>query len=120
FSERTTGELDIVRVAAELIERFGAEVIPHYVISKCESVSDVLEVAILLREVGLLRPGDAVPLTIRIVPLFETIDDLRAAGHTVRALLGVTRYRRWLDALDGGQEVMLGYSDSNKDGGYLA
>jgi phosphoenolpyruvate carboxylase len=120
FGERTTGELAILRTAAEIVGRFGADVVPHYVISKCQSPSDVLEVAVLLKEVGLLRPGDPEPLAMQIVPLFETIDDLEAAGRTMRALFGIARYRGWIAARDGAQEVMLGYSDSNKDGGYLA
>lgn len=120
FGEQTAGELAILRMAAALVGRYGPEVLPHYVISKCESVSDVLEVAVLLKEVGLLRPRERVPLTMQIVPLFETIDDLAAAGRTVRALFALARYRGWVAARDDAQEVMLGYSDSNKDGGYLA
>ena len=88
FGERTTGELDILRTAAGIVGRLGSAALPHYVISKCQSVSDVLEVAVLLKEVGILRPGDRVPLPIQIVPLFETIDDLAGAGRTLRALLG--------------------------------
>src|SRR4029077_19582318 len=71
-------------------------------------------------EVGLLRPGEPEPLAMQIVPLFETIDDLEAAGRTMSARFGVVRYRGWIASRAGAQEVMLGYSDSNKDGGYLA
>jgi len=84
-------------------------------------VSDVLEVATMLREAGLLRPGTDPHLALDIVPLFETIDDLRSSAAIVTSLLQVPEYRSWLDRCRGGlQEVMLGYSDSNKDGGYLA
>jgi phosphoenolpyruvate carboxylase len=119
-SERTSTELGILQAAAEAVGRLGPAVLPSYVISKCESVSDVLEVAVLLKEVGLVRPGEQHALGVGIVPLFETIDDLAAAGHTLRALLAVPVYAAWVAERGGWQEVMLGYSDSNKDGGYLA
>ncbi|MCC6245448.1 MAG: phosphoenolpyruvate carboxylase [Gemmatimonadaceae bacterium] len=120
YRDETASELAIVRRAATGVTTFGDRVIRHYVISKCQSVSDVLEVAIMLRETGLLVPGPAPRMAIDIVPLFETIDDLRASATTLRALLGIPMYREWLRAARGNrQEVMLGYSDSNKDGGYL-
>ena len=106
-----SAELDIFHAAADGVARLGARAISQYVISKAESVSDVLEVAVQLREVGLSGAVD-------IVPLFETIDDLRRAGDVLRAMLAVPAYRRLVDER-GHQEVMLGYSDSNKDGGYL-
>ena len=104
-------EMDIFEAAASGMAELGTRAISQYVISKAESVSDVLEVAALLREVGL---GDAMD----IVPLFETIEDLHRAGDVLRAMLAVPVYRRLVDRR-GGQEIMLGYSDSNKDGGYL-
>jgi phosphoenolpyruvate carboxylase len=88
------------------------------VISKADAVSDVLEVALLLKEVGLMRPGEA-ELAVNISPLFETIDDLRAASRIMDALFDQPAYARLLASRDRLQEVMLGYSDSNKDGGYL-
>lgn len=120
LSEETAGELAILHAAHDAIERLGSKAISQYVISKCDAVSDLLEVALLLREVGLLRPGTAVPLPLQIVPLFETIDDLANAGATLRDLLAIDLWSEWVHARDGVQEVMLGYSDSNKDGGYLA
>jgi phosphoenolpyruvate carboxylase len=111
YSPTTTSELDIFIAAADGIARLGPRSIGQYVISKAESVSDVLEVEVLLREVGLSGSVD-------IVPLFETIDDLRSGGATVRAMLASPGYRRLVDRR-GQQEIMLGYSDSNKDGGYL-
>jgi phosphoenolpyruvate carboxylase len=120
YSELTRSELAIVGKAAAAIARFGERVIGHYVISKCQSVSDILEVAILLREAGLFRPGVEPRLAIDIVPLFETIDDLGSAADTLRTLLQLPEYRSWIrEARGNRQEVMLGYSDSNKDGGYL-
>jgi len=121
YSAETLGELSILRTAADARKRFGAMIVRHNVISKCQSVSDVLEVAVLCKEVGLLVPGADGSLELDIVPLFETIDDLAHAGDVVSSLIAVPEYRRWLDhSRDGLQEVMLGYSDSNKDGGYLA
>ena len=101
LSETAAKELAILRAAAEAVARLGPEALPHYVISKCDAVSDLLEVALLLREVGLLRPGTAVPLRMQIVPLFETIADLRRAGVTLRALLQLDPWRRWVMARDG-------------------
>jgi phosphoenolpyruvate carboxylase len=100
----------------------GPRAIPNYVISMCESVSDVLEVAVLLKEVGLLDPGadDGPTCPVGISPLFETIEDLQRAGETMAAVLDQPLYRAVLGARGDVQEVMLGYSDSNKDGGYLA
>jgi phosphoenolpyruvate carboxylase len=120
LGETTEDELAVLAAAADAAAPRGRDAIPHYVISKADGVSDVLEVAALLREVGLCRPaGDRAELALDIVPLFETIDDLRRAGEVVDALLALPVYRRLLAARGGCQEVMLGYSDSNKDGGYL-
>ena len=91
---------------------------PNYVISKTDGVSDVLEVALLLKEAGLLRPRER-ELDVNIVPLFETIADLRNCGRVMDELLGVPEYARLLESRGRVQEVMLGYSDSNKDGGFL-
>ncbi len=110
-SDATAAELEIFASAADGIARLGSRSIGQYVISKAESVSDVLEVAVLLREVGLTAAVD-------IVPLFETIEDLERAGATLSAMLATPTYRALVDRR-GHQEVMLGYSDSNKDGGYL-
>ncbi|MET0763486.1 MAG: phosphoenolpyruvate carboxylase [Blastococcus sp.] len=122
LSETTRGELDVLVAAAEQVSLLGPRTIPNYVISMCESVSDVLEVAVLLKEVGLLDPGaeGGPTCSVGISPLFETIDDLRSGGTTLAALLGQPLYRSMLAARGDIQEVMLGYSDSNKDGGYLA
>lgn len=120
YSALVGSELAIVTMAARAIARFGPLVIGHYVISKCQSVSDILEVAVVLREAGLFVPGDTPQLAVDIVPLFETIDDLESSAATLRELLALPEYRHWLHTARGDlQEVMLGYSDSNKDGGYL-
>jgi len=118
YSDETRGELEISRAAAEVRRRYGDASIVNYVISKTDGVSDVLEVALLLREAGLLRPQDD-RLDLNIVPLFETITDLRNASRVMDRLLSLPGYARFLPARDGTHEVMLGYSDSNKDGGFL-
>ncbi|MGD9792409.1 MAG: phosphoenolpyruvate carboxylase, partial [Acidimicrobiia bacterium] len=119
YSEATLSELAIVDEIAAAVARHGPCIVPHYVISKAESVSDVLEVAVLLKEAGLLIPGSHPSTTVDIVPLFETIDDLQRAPTTLGDLLHNDWYRRLLSSRDDWQEVMIGYSDSNKDGGYL-
>ncbi|MET0145744.1 MAG: phosphoenolpyruvate carboxylase [Ilumatobacteraceae bacterium] len=120
YGELTSKELDVLAAAAEAIERFGPGAIPHYVISGAESVSDVLEVAVLLREVGLVRPDQDPPSTVDIVPLFETIEDLRHGDRVLAELLDHPFYGRVVAGRSGRQEVMVGYSDSNTDGGYLS
>jgi phosphoenolpyruvate carboxylase len=118
YGEETTGELAILRVAADAHRRYGAAAVPHYVISKADGVSDILEVAALLKEVGLLHPRDG-RLDVDIVPLFETIGDLQRCAEVMDRLFQLPAYRRLLTSRGNRQEVMLGYSDSNKDGGYL-
>lgn len=122
FSEQTTKELGVVRAAAHAVQSLGAGAIPNYIISMCTSVSDLLEAAVLLKEAGLLRPDTdgAAQCPVNIVPLFETIEDLQQGAATMRAALAVPVYRSLVDGKGGLQEIMLGYSDSNKDGGYLA
>ncbi|GAB2648971.1 phosphoenolpyruvate carboxylase [Prescottella soli] len=122
FSDLTAKELGILHAAADAVRRIGPEAVPNYVISMCDSVSDMLEAAVLLAEVGLFDPdGDAGPTCpVGIVPLFETIDDLRRGAETLTATLEVPIYRALVANRGDSQEVMLGYSDSNKDGGYLA
>ncbi len=118
YSEETRSELEIVRAAAEAHAKYGAAAITTYVISKAESVSDLLEVNLLLKEAGLWRPGDPPQAAIMVVPLFETIADLENAPAVMGEwfklpeIAAVTSARSY-------QEVMVGYSDSNKDGGYL-
>jgi phosphoenolpyruvate carboxylase len=118
YGEETTGELAMLNVTADAHRRYGAASMPNYVISKADSVSDILEVAILLKEVGLLDPRNG-RLDVDIVPLFETIGDLQHCGRIMDELFALPAYRRLLASRGNVQEVMLGYSDSNKDGGYL-
>ena len=125
LSELARKELDIVAAAARAVHVFGPKAIPNYIISMCQSVSDMLEAAILLKEVGLLSlvggvSGSDVFAPVGIVPLFETIDDLQHGSSILEAALDIPLYRAVVSARGDSQEVMLGYSDSNKDGGYLA
>jgi phosphoenolpyruvate carboxylase len=117
YSEETVDELDVFHAAAEAHARFGADVIPQCIISMSEGVSDLLEVALLLKEVGLVDPSGR--SAVNIVPLFETIEDLQACAAIMDRLFSLPEYRRLVDSRGGLQEVMLGYSDSNKDGGFV-
>lgn len=125
LSELARKELDIVGAAARAVSVFGPQSVPNYIISMCQSVSDLLEAAILLKEAGLLdvsgaAHGDDVYAPVGIVPLFETIDDLQRGSSILQEALALPVYRSIVSARGQHQEVMLGYSDSNKDGGYLA
>jgi len=121
LSDLARGELGVVRAAARAIKRYGPSAVPNYVISMCRSVSDVLEAAILLKEAGLIDASGPQPYCpVGISPLFETIDDLHNGATILHAMLGLPIYRALVAARGESQEVMLGYSDSNKDGGYLA
>jgi phosphoenolpyruvate carboxylase len=118
YGEKTRSELAILRTAAQVHAEYGPAALPHYIISKAASLSDLLEVALLLKEVGLYTPDRG--LAMDIIPLFETIADLENARGVMRAAFAMPAYRGWVAGRGNVQEVMLGYSDSNKDGGYLS
>lgn len=119
YSEQTTEELAIFDAAAEIHRRFGRDAMPNHIVSKTDEVSDLLELALLMKEVGLLMPGEVPQLAMNVIPLFETIDDLRNCGRIMNDLFSLPYYRALLRSRGNTQEVMLGYSDSNKDGGFL-
>lgn len=125
YSEETLGELKIFFAARELRTRYGEAALPNAIISKTDSVSDLLEVALLLKEAGLLQPasplgaGQPPKLGMNIIPLFETIGDLRNGPSIMQRLFALPAYRALVRSRGDEQEVMLGYSDSNKDGGFL-
>jgi len=119
YSDEVAKELAILDTAAQMHRRFGAQALPNYIISKTDSVSDLFEVALLLKEAGLLHPGESPRLDLNIIPLFETIDDLQSCGPIMDRLFSQRYYRQLLASRGDVQEVMLGYSDSNKDGGFL-
>lgn len=116
-SEQLQKELAIFQTARYLKDKLGDEVIKQHIISHTESVSDMFELAIMLKEVGLLDKQKA---RVQIVPLFETIKDLENSRGIMEEFLDYDIVRRWVTANKGYQEIMLGYSDSNKDGGYLS
>ncbi|MGC2564127.1 MAG: phosphoenolpyruvate carboxylase, partial [Mycobacterium sp.] len=120
LSELAQKELGIVSAAAHAIDIYGPPAVPNYIISMCRSVSDLLEAGILLKECGLLDASGEEPYCpVGIVPLFETIDDLHRGASILEAALDLPVYQNMVRARGDSQEVMLGYSDSNKDGGYL-
>ena len=119
YSEETSGELAIFFAARELRQRYGAAALHNCIISKTDGVSDLLELALLLKESGLLRPGKQAQLDVNIIPLFETIEDLQKSAATMDSLFSLPAYRELIAGRGDEQEVMLGYSDSNKDGGFL-
>ena len=125
YSRETQGELAIFFAARELRARYGDAALPNAIISKADGASDLLEVALLLKEAGLLKPastltgGQPPTLAMNVIPLFETITDLRHAPSIMQTLFALPVYRVLVGTRGDEQEVMLGYSDSNKDGGFL-
>lgn len=117
YSDETRSELAILRAAAEGHAAFGPACIATYIVSKTSGVSNLLEVYLLLKEVGLYRPGQ--PSPVMAVPLFETIGDLEAAPRVMTDYLALPEVRALVEGRGSLQEVMIGYSDSNKDGGYF-
>ena len=116
-SELLQKELKIYKTARDLKDRLGEDVIKQHIISHTESVSDMLEQAIMLKEYDLIDNENA---RIQVVPLFETVEDLNNARDIIKEYLNLGIVKKWLASQHNYQEIMLGYSDSNKDGGYLA
>ena len=116
YSDETTGELGVFKAAAAIHSTYGRGAIRTAIISKTDSVSDMLELALLLKETGFIHSGKS---SLHLAPLFETIADLRNCVGVMDKLLAIPEYRRLVNSLGGEQEVMLGYSDSNKDGGFV-
>jgi len=125
YSARAMSELAILERALEMRRLYGDEAIRHYIISHTETVSDLLEVLLLQKECGLMRgtldPRDADSSTadLIVVPLFETIGDLRNAAPIMRDFYALPGIAKLVVSSGGQQDIMLGYSDSNKDGGIL-
>ncbi len=118
YSEETAREHAILVAAADLKRRYGRDAIRAHIVSNTASLSDLLEVYVLLKEVGLFTPGAPARTVVFAEPLFETIADLQAAPDIMRRYLALPMVRQLLEPV-GVQEVMIGYSDSNKDGSYL-
>ncbi len=119
YSEESRGELAIFFAARELRQKYGNAALPNCIISKTDGVSDLLELALLLKEAGLLLPGEKPRLDVNIIPLFETIEDLQKSAATMAGIFTLPAYRTLIAGRGDEHEVMLGYSDSNKDGGFL-
>ena len=119
FSEMAQSEMRILQCAAEIHHRFGLAAMPNYIISMTTGIINILEVALMLQEVGLLQTGRDPQLHLNIIPLFETITDLRSCSVIMDQLFSLPYYRQLLNSRGNVQEVMLGYSDSNKDGGFI-
>ena len=118
YRERTHSEMAIFRKAKLAHQILGASAIQNCIISKTASVSDLLELAVLLKEAHLLNVAKG-EIAVNVVPLFETIGDLQAAPDIMNRLFGIPEYRTLVASRGHVQEVMLGYSDSNKDGGFV-
>jgi phosphoenolpyruvate carboxylase len=108
--------LALFRVLREAMDRWGDDIVESYIVSMTRGPEDLLAPVLLAREVGLVDLSAGVA-RLGFVPLFETIADLRRVGDTLGSLLGLPSYRRIVELRGGRQEVMVGYSDSNKDGG---
>ena len=119
YSVHTQGELAIFEAAKAMRQRYGHHAIRHYIISHTETVSDLLEVLLLQKEVGLMRGtlDKQASHDLIVVPLFETIEDLRNAAPIMREFYALTGMVQQVQRSGGEQDIMLGYSDSNKDGG---
>lgn len=120
YEEQTERELAIFQAAADIKNRFGEMAINQSIISNAETVSDMLALALILKETGLLTIKNGQPHSrLNLVPLFETIDALHNCTQVMSDLLEKPWYKAVVQSRDNIQEIMLGYSDSNKDGGYV-
>jgi phosphoenolpyruvate carboxylase len=119
YSDETMSELAILRAAGDIRQRYGARAIRNYIISHTETVSDLLEVMLLQKETGLLRVSAGGDCDVMVIPLFETIPDLQHAAAIMEQWMALPPVQRMIERQGRLQEVMLGYSDSNKDGGFL-
>ena len=120
YSDHTRHELAIFNEARKIKDEFGEDAVTQSIISNCEQPSDLLALALLLKESGLLVVENGKPHSrINIVPLFETIEALENACPVMETMCRLDWYDALLESRGNIQEIMLGYSDSNKDGGYV-
>ncbi|EAY64002.1 Phosphoenolpyruvate carboxylase [Burkholderia cenocepacia PC184] len=124
YSALAQSELGVFEKAREVRAQFGARAVRNYIISHTETVSDLVEVLLLQKETGLLEgtlgvPGSHAKNSLMVIPLFETIPDLRDASRIMRDYFALPGIDALIAHQGAEQEVMLGYSDSNKDGGFL-
>ena len=123
WSKNTSETISVFRMLNRLQEEFGSRICRTYVISMSHTVSDLLEVLLLAKETGLVDPASE-SSDLLVVPLFETVEDLQRAPEVMEELFQSSTYRNLLpqvgEQLQPLQELMLGYSDSNKDSGFLS
>jgi phosphoenolpyruvate carboxylase len=122
YGELTRSELAIFEMALRVRSSFGAQAVQHYIISHTEDVSDLLEVLLLQKELGLMRGTLTNPSAVCdliVAPLFETIQDLRNAAHIMQQFYDLPDIAQLVKRSSGLQDIMLGYSDSNKDGSFF-
>ncbi|MDR5599416.1 phosphoenolpyruvate carboxylase [Paenibacillus larvae] len=121
YSESTQECLDVFKTVKQAQKEFGETCITSYLISMTQGSSDLLEVLLFAKEVGLYRKekDGTITSTLQPVPLFETIEDLHAAPEIMKTVYEIPAYRESVEAYGDRQEIMLGYSDSNKDGGVI-
>jgi len=121
YSPETGSELSIMRAAYDIRQRYGQRAIRNYIISHTETVSDLLEVLVLQQETGLLRTraDGSHSSDLMVIPLFETIPDLQRAAGIMETVMAIPLVKELIAQKEQTQEVMLGYSDSNKDGGFM-
>ncbi|RQH08457.1 phosphoenolpyruvate carboxylase [Paraburkholderia dinghuensis] len=124
YSDLVKSEFGVLEMTRVTREKFGARAVRNYIISHTETVSDLLEVMLLQKETGLFsgrlgHADDPAQAALMVIPLFETIPDLRNAPHIMRDLLALPGIDGLVEHQGNEQEIMLGYSDSNKDGGFL-
>lgn len=120
FSEATNETIEVFRTMKSLQEKFGVEAVDTYIVSMTQNMSDLLAILLFAKEAGIYVPAGGSERTISVVPLFETIEDLRKAPLLFEQLLKVDAYRNYLKQRNNLQEVMIGYSDSGKNGGIVA
>jgi phosphoenolpyruvate carboxylase len=118
YSDVANSELQVLHTARDIRKRYGRRAIRNYIISHTETVSDLLEVLLLQKEAGLLRPSQG-KNELMVIPLFETIPDLQRAAAIMAEWMAIPVVSTLIQHQGHLQEVMLGYSDSNKDGGFL-
>ena len=118
YSDETNWELGVLRAARDIRARYGVRAIRNYIISHTETVSDLLEVMLLQKEMGMLHVGEG-RVDAMVIPLFETIPDLQRAAGIMAQWMALPLVQQVIANQGQLQEVMLGYSDSNKDGGFL-
>ncbi len=119
FDRETNETIEVFRTMFDCQQRFGVQAIDTYIVSMTKSPSDLLSILVFAKDCGLAHFGESISSSINVVPLFETIDDLRHAPDLMQKLLDEPLYRAYLESRGNLQEIMIGYSDSGKDGGIV-